>query len=155
MGIPQTAIDRFMMLQGKADALYAARMEAQRAWEHEWNETKRLEGSIRSIYQNQHIEIDAAGQIAIIERLRGNPHIIGYATTFPDDRERRTIMRLDDGTQQRVRLLLAARRRLAQADAHRQRLGSSGNGLLQLVEACQRELQRRGWAPSGTTEVRL
>jgi hypothetical protein len=50
--------------------------------------------------------------------------------------------------------LLAARRRLKQAEAHRQRLNSSGNGLLQLVEACQKELQRRGWAPSGMAEVR-
>jgi hypothetical protein len=155
MGIPQRAVDRFLMLRGKADGLYAARMEAQYAWEREWNEVKRLEGAIRSLYPNQYLEIDAAGQIAVIERLRGNPHILGYATTFPDSRERRTVMKLDAGTQQRVQLLLAGRRRLAQADAHRQRQGASGNGLLQLVEACQKELLRCGWAPSGTPEVRL
>jgi hypothetical protein len=130
-------------------------MDAQHAWEREWNETKRVEASIRSLYPNQYIEIDEEGRLAIVQRVFGNPNVVGYATTFRDDREQRIIMKLDEGTQQRVRLLLATRRRLAQADAHRQRVNESGSGLLQLVETCQRELQRRGWAPSGMAEVRL
>jgi hypothetical protein len=155
MSIPQTAIDRFMMLRSKADDLYAARLEAQRAWEREWNEVKRVETSIRSLYPNQYIEIDAEGRLAVIQRVFGNPNIVGYVTTFPDSREQRIIMKLDDGTQQRVRLLLATRRRLAQADAHRQWLSTGDNGLLRLVEACEKELRRRGWTPSGLAEVRL
>jgi hypothetical protein len=155
MGIPQTAIDRFATLRSKADDLYAARMEAQHAWEREWNEVKRVEASIRSLYPNQYIEIDAQGQLAVVQRVFGNPNVVGYVTTFPDSREQRIIMKLDDGTQQRVRLLLATRRRLAQADAHRQRLSASDNGLLRLVEGCEKELRRRGWTPSGMAEVRL
>jgi hypothetical protein len=155
MGIPQTATDRFLMLRGKADDLYAARIEAQRTWEVEWHETKRIEGVIRSQYPNHYIEIDAEGQLAVIQRVFGNPNIVGYVTTFPDSHERRIIMKLDDGAQRNVKLLLAARRCLAQADAHRQRVNSAGSGLLELVTACEKELRRRGWAPSGMTEVRL
>jgi hypothetical protein len=59
----------------------------------------------------------------------------------------------DAAVQQRIRALLGARRRLAQANEHRERLNGTGHGLSQLVEACAKELRRRGWALSRTSEV--
>jgi hypothetical protein len=154
MGIPQTAIDRFHRLQHKVDDLLAARREAQEAWMRERSEVGRLDGFIRSAYPNLHVEIDDAGTITHTEHLPGQLRMAGHAILSDGSRNRKTVMRADSGTSQNVQLLLAARRRLAQADARRQHLNETGNGLGQLVEECETALRRRGWRPSGGAEVR-
>jgi hypothetical protein len=153
MDIPQVAIDRFHRLQHKFEDLLAARREAQEAWMRERTEVGRLDSFIRSAYPNLHIEIDDTGTVTHTEYLPGQLRMAGHAILSDGGRNRKTIMKLEPGTEQNVRLLLAARRRLAQADVRRQHLNETGNGLGQLVEECETALRRRGWRPSGGTEV--
>jgi hypothetical protein len=154
MSIPQLAIDRYLRLRHKSDDLFAARREAQEAWMQERTEVGRLEGHIRSAYPNLHIEIDNAGTVTHTEYLPGQLRMAGHAILSDGGRNRKTRMNLEPGTEQNVQLLLAARRRLAQADTRRQHLNETGNGLAQLVEECETALRRRGWRPSGGAEVR-
>jgi hypothetical protein len=153
MPIPQTAIDRYLRLRHKSDDLFAARREAQEAWQHERNEVGRLDGHVQGLFPNRHIEIDAAGNVAQVDILPGQLRWVGISVIPDDGQRRKTALKLDAGTQHAVSLLLAARRRLAQADAHRQRLNATGDGLAQLAEECLQALLHRGWRPSGANMV--
>jgi hypothetical protein len=153
MSIPQQAIDRYLRLEQKADDLRAARMEAYRAWEHAREEAGRLDGSVKSCFPGLHVEIDDDGTAYRIEFRPGQARFVGHAILRDGDRHHKRVVGIDAGTQQRIQVLLAARRRLAQANSHRQRLEGTGHGLSELVERCQKELRRRGWTPSGSREV--
>jgi hypothetical protein len=154
MPIPQLAIDRYLRLRHKSDDLFAARREAHEAWMHERNEVGRLDSHIRSIFPSLHIEIDDAGNVSQIEFVPGQPRQVGHAFIPVDSRHRKTPLRVDPGVQHTIQLLLAARRRLAQAEAHRQRLSATGDGGAVLAEECLKALQERGWRPSGASEAR-
>jgi hypothetical protein len=154
MDIPQLAIDRYLSLRQKSDDLFAARREAQEAWLHERSEVGRLDSHVRSLFPGRHIEIDDAGNISQIEFVPGQPIQVGHAFIPADGRRRKTPLRVDPGVQHTIQLLLAARRRVAQADAHRQRLNAAGNGVAVLAEECLKALQERGWRPSGASEAR-
>jgi hypothetical protein len=154
MPIPQLAIDRYLRLRQKSDDLFSARREAQEAWLHERGEVGRLDSHIRSIFPSLHIEIDDAGNVSQIEFVPGQPRQVGHAFIPIDSRHRKTPLRVDPGMQHTLQLLLAARRRLAQAEAHRQRVNATGNGVAALAEECLKALQERGWRPSGASEAR-
>jgi hypothetical protein len=154
MDIPQLAIDRYLRLRQKSDDLFAARREAHEAWMHERNEVGRLDSHVRSLFPSRHIEIDDAGNVSQIEILPGQPRQVGHAFIPVDSRHRKTPLRVDPGLEHTIQLLLAARRRLAQADAHRQRLSATGNGVAVLAEECLKVLQQSGWRASGVSEAR-
>jgi hypothetical protein len=153
MGIPQQAIDRYLRLEQKADDLRAARMEAYRVWEHAREEAARLDGSVRSCFPGLHVEIDDDGTVYHTEFRPGQPRMVGHAILRDGDRHHKRVVGIDAGTQQRIQVLLAARRRLSQANEHRQRLDATGHGLSRLVEQCEKALRRRGWTPSGGREM--
>jgi hypothetical protein len=154
MVIPQLAIDRYLRLRHKSDDLFAARREAQEVWLHERGEVGRLDSHIRSLFPGRHIEIDDAGNVSQIEVMPGQLLQVGSAFLPADSRHRKTPLRIDAGLQHTVQLLLAARRRVAQADAHRQRLSATGDGVAVLAEECLKALRERGWRPSGVSEAR-